>query len=186
MESRPSRLPGCVELRPTIHRDSRGSFAKPFHASTFEALGLATGWKELFYSASGRGVVRGLHFQVPPAAQAKLVCCLAGEVLDVVVDVRAGSPTYGCFDTFLLNGKDMRAVFVPEGCAHGFAALTDGAVVAYAVTHEHDPEHDTGLRWDSVPGIPWPFAMPTVSERDAALPAFESFTSPFTYGSDNG
>lgn len=181
MEVRLSRLHGCLELRPAAHRDDRGSFAKTFHASTFASLGLETEWKEHFYSVSARGVVRGLHFQVPPAAHAKLVCCLAGEVLDVVVDVRAGSPTFGEFEAFHLTADDMSAVFVPEGAAHGFAALTDGAVVAYAVSREHDPACDTGLRWDSVSGIPWPFEAPIVSPRDAALPLFDGFASPFTF-----
>lgn len=181
MQVRESVVPGCVEVLPAVHRDERGTFAKPFHASTFAALGMATEWKELFFSASARGVIRGLHFQVPPAAHAKLVCCVAGEAFDVVVDLRAGSPAYGGFATFHLRAEAMNAAFAPEGTAHGFAALTDGAVVAYAVSSEHAPACDTGLRWDSVPGIPWPFDTPTVSERDAALPRLDTFDTPFRY-----
>lgn len=176
---RSTALPGCIELHPPVHRDERGSFAKPFHASTFEALGLAAEWKELFYSVSERGALRGLHFQAPPADHAKLVCCLAGEIFDVVLDLRLGSPTYRQFETFHL--PTWAALFVPSGLAHGFVALTDGAVVAYAVTTEHDPACDAGIRWDSVPGIPWPNATPTVSARDAAFPALDDFVTPFIY-----
>ena len=174
-------IPGCVELRPAIHVDARGRFAKPFQASTFNALGLEAEWTELFFSVSGRGVIRGLHYQAPPSAHAKLVCCVAGEVFDVVVDLRAGSPAFGRFETFELSGDAMQAVFVPTGCAHGFAARTEGAVVAYAVSSEHDPGRDTGLRWDRVPRLRWPFEAPVVSDRDAALPRFGELDTPFVY-----
>ncbi len=181
IQVRSTVLSGCVELHPSVHHDERGTFVKLFQASSFEALGLAGDWKELFYSVTARGVVRGLHFQVPPADQTKLVSCLSGEVFDVVVDVRCGSPSYGGFHVSRLNGTDGTSVLVPSGFAHGFAALTDGAVVVYAVTSEHDPKHDNGLRWDSVPGIPWPFETPTVSARDAELPLFDRFVSPFNF-----
>lgn len=187
MEVRRSLLPGCVEIRPTMYRDERGTFAKPFHLSTFAALGLETVWKEHFYSVSSCGVVRGLHLQTPPAAQAKLVCCLVGAANDVVVDVRVGSPTYGKSASFRLTGDQMTAVFVPIGMAHGFAALADGTVIAYAVSAEHDPEHDTGIRWDSVPDIEWPREpQPVVSVRDRALPLLSDFVSPFTFDDSGG
>lgn len=182
----PSRLAGCLELRPSTHRDERGSFVKPFQASTFESLGLESRWGEIFYSVSGRGVIRGLHLQVPPAAQAKLVSCVVGEILDVVVDVRVGSPTFGEHDAFRLTGGEMAAVYVAEGFAHGFAALTEPAVVAYAVTNEHDPACDTGVRWDSVPGLLWPVEAPIISARDAALPTLDAFASPFSFGGGGG
>lgn len=180
--ARPTKLTGCFELVPPVHSDDRGSLIKPFHASTFEGFGLGMHWRELFYTESARGVVRALHFQEPPADQHKLVCCVVGEIFDVVVDLRAGSPTFGLFDTLLLRGVTKTAVFVPSGLAHGYAALTD-AVVAYAVTSEYDAICDSGLRWDSVPGVDWPVVSPVLSERDAALPRFEDFATPFTYRS---
>lgn len=175
---RPTSLAGCVELAPTVHRDDRGLFVKPFHASTFSALALPTDFREIFYSRSGRGVIRGLHFQIPPAAQDKLVYCVAGRVFDVAVDLRRGSPTYGRFETFSLDADDWSMVFIPAGFAHGFAAVSDDAVMAYAVTTEHDPGLDSGIRWDSLP-IPWPPGDPVVSARDRALVPFDVFESPF-------
>lgn len=180
IDVRQTRLDGCLELQPIVHRDRRGSFVKPYMHSEFESLGLSTTWRERFYSRSVRGVIRGLHLQEPPAAQDKLVHCVVGSVFDVVVDLRAGSPTFGEFEVFTLDDERWNAVYVPAGCAHGFATVSADAVVAYTVSTEHDPACDTGLRWDSIP-IPWPVDQPLVSERDAGLPRFADYVTPFVY-----
>ncbi|MCU1490067.1 MAG: dTDP-4-dehydrorhamnose 3,5-epimerase [Acidimicrobiaceae bacterium] len=176
-------LPGVRLLRPTVHRDERGGFVKTHQQEWFEAAGIPTEWPERFYSVSSRGVLRGLHFQLPPSAHAKLVYCPVGAVMDVVVDLRVGSPTYQEFESFDLDGNGWTMLFLPAGLAHGFVALRDGTVMAYATGTIHDPERDTGIRWDSV-GVPWPFTDPLVSPRDAALPALAEFESPFTYGGE--
>lgn len=180
MEIRGTTLPGCHTLHPRVHEDGRGLFVKPFQASVYRSLGLATDFVELFYSRSARGVIRGLHFQLPPHAQHKVVHCVAGSVLDVVVDLRVGSPTYGACATFHLDDRDWVAVSIPPGCAHGFAALSDGAVMAYSVSAEHAPTHDSGIRWDSVP-VAWPWPDPIVSDRDRGLVPLSGFESSFTW-----
>jgi len=128
-------------------------------------------------SWSGPGVIRGLHFQRPPADVAKLVTCLAGEVLDAVVDLRAGSPTRGRHCLVDLSRDRANAVYVPEGCAHGFLVRHGEALVAYAQSGVHDPDHEGGVLWSSA-GVPWPVgAMEeedvVVSDRDAAFPPLE-------------
>jgi dTDP-4-dehydrorhamnose 3,5-epimerase len=175
----PTSLAGCVRVVPRVVGDERGAFVKTFQASVFEALGLATSWREVFYSRSARGVVRGLHFQLPPADQDKLVVCTSGRVLDVVVDLRRDSPTFGDHESVELDDRSWTMLYLPSGFAHGFAALTDDAVMAYSVSAEYAPERDTGIHWASA-GIPWPFESPVVSARDAALPALADFDSPFT------
>jgi dTDP-4-dehydrorhamnose 3,5-epimerase len=172
-----SPIPGCWELHPTIHTDPRGRFVKSFHAPTFERLGLATDWREDFHTLSAPGVVRGMHFQVPPAQHAKLVTCLAGDILDVVLDLRKASGTYGRFATFELSAERGTLVYVPEGCAHGFLAHTE-ALVHYRVTSVHAPDCDAGIRWDGF-GFDWPVAAPLLSARDQAFPTLQAFSSPF-------
>jgi dTDP-4-dehydrorhamnose 3,5-epimerase len=171
-------LPGCRELRFSPHRDARGSFQKFFRADQFQALGLRADWREEFVSVSNAGVIRGMHFQVPPAQHAKLVVCLAGRVLDVVVDLRRGSPTQGRCAAVELSAARANGLFVPEGFAHGFLSLEDGSTLLYKVSAEHAPACDQGIRWDSF-GFDWPIAAPLVSPRDAALPPLASFQSPF-------
>lgn len=179
---RPTSIPGCVELDFREARDARGSFTKLFQASVFAALGLPVSYPELFHSTSARGVVRGLHFQTPPHDIGKLVSCVSGAAMDVVVDLRVGSPAFGSHATFELSGERANAVFVPCGCAHGFLSQRDGTVVLYATTGEFSPPHDAGIRWDSA-GIDWPLdgRAPVVSARDAALPQLEEFNSPFRF-----
>ena len=173
-------MPGCMEVHAPVFGDHRGVFAKLYQEAIFREAGMETTFPEWACSRSTKGVVRGLHFQVPPMAQDKLVYCVSGEVLDVAVDLRKGSPTYGRFETFLLDDRDFHAVFVPKGFAHGFAALSDVAVVTYLMSAEYSPEHDAGIRWDSLP-IPWPVTDPILSEKDADQVAFDDFDSPFSY-----
>jgi len=174
-------IPGVRSVPLFHHVDARGELVKVFRASAAVAAGDDPTIAELFWSRSARGVLRGLHFQVPPAAHAKLVTIIAGRAFDVVVDLRVGSPTFGGAETFALDAATPSAVVVPVGCAHGFQALADDAVVAYATSTEHEPDADRGIRWDSV-GIRWPESPSELSPRDAGFPALADFASPFTFG----
>jgi dTDP-4-dehydrorhamnose 3,5-epimerase len=178
VRAEPSAIPGCARLHPFRAGDARGSFLKLFERSAFAELGFDTEVAEVFCSTSGLDVIRGLHFQLPPHAHAKTVVVLAGRVLDVVVDLRTDSPMFGRHVGFELDGSDGAAVHIPVGCAHGFQALTDGATMAYLVSTENAPDHDTGVRWDSA-GIGWPRPPSVVSDRDAALPPLAELVSPF-------
>ncbi|HVA06562.1 MAG TPA: dTDP-4-dehydrorhamnose 3,5-epimerase family protein [Acidimicrobiales bacterium] len=180
IEVEEGRIPGLIRLCPTVYADDRGMFVKNYQEGWFADLGLPVSWPERFYSRSHRRVIRGLHFQSPPADHDKLVYCVRGAAMDVAVDLRVGSPTYGDFDVFDLKDDNWSSLFIPKGLAHGFAALMDATVMAYATTTGYDSAMDAGIRWDSLP-IPWPFADPIISPRDAALPPFAEFVSSFTY-----
>jgi dTDP-4-dehydrorhamnose 3,5-epimerase len=170
-------LPGAFELRPRVHEDARGRFVKTYHETWFRDLGLRTDWREEYSSSSAAGVLRGLHFQAPPAHHAKLVSCILGEVLDVVLDLRAG-PGYGRVVSRALSAARPTLLYLPEGLAHGFLALTEGATLHYKVTSVHAPERDQGLLWSSIP-FDWPVQAPLLSPRDAAFPPFPAFATPF-------
>lgn len=173
-------LAGCFELLPRVLEDDRGRFVKPFHAQAFEQLGLESGFVEDFYTVSHQHVVRGLHFQKPPADHVKLVYCVQGEVLDAVVDLRVGSPTYGQHALFQLSAHTANSVYIPKGMAHGFCALSAQATLAYKVSTVHSVQHDSGILWSSA-NIPWPVNQPRVSERDRNLCPLDQFESPFQY-----
>lgn len=173
-------IPGCYELSPTVFKDKRGLFVKTFHQDIFSENGLETHFTEEYYTLSHRDVVRGLHFQVPPMDHVKLVYCVAGEVIDAVVDLRVGSPTYGQFEVFTLSAKKGNMVYIPRGLAHGFCVLSESAIMQYKVTTVYSPEYDSGILWNSA-GIPWPCEAPVISERDRGFPALSGFSSPFKY-----
>jgi dTDP-4-dehydrorhamnose 3,5-epimerase len=173
-------IPGCFEIVPRIFRDERGSFIKTFHSGLFAEHGLQTSFAEEFYSWSKRGVLRGLHFQIPPSEHTKVVTCLYGEVLDVVVDLRIGSPTFGRHDLLALRAADAVMLYIPPGLAHGFLAVSDEALMYYQVTSVHNPACDKGIHWNTA-GIPWPHGDPVVSPRDSAFPSFTEFVSPFCF-----
>ncbi len=172
-------LPGAFLLEPPIFKDARGSFVKTYHAGKFAEFGVAPHFVEEFFSASARNVVRGMHFQNPPQDQAKLVYCIQGRVLDVLLDLRRGSPAFGQAVSRELSAENRLMFYIPTGIAHGFLSLEDDSVMVYKTTTVHSPAHDAGLRWDSF-GFNWPLAgPPLVSERDAKFPAWSEFTTPF-------
>lgn len=173
-------LPGCLELSPPRQQDERGSFVKVFHRDAFAALKLPVDFPEVYYSLSQRDVVRGLHFQTPPAQHAKLVHCPQGRIRDAVVDLRAGSPTFGQHCVVELSSEAANMLYIPPGLAHGFRTLSDTAIVVYHVSSQYSPEHDKGIRWNSA-GIAWGIEQPILSERDAAHPALADFATPFRY-----
>lgn len=175
-----TKIPDCYELKCRVLSDERGSFTKIFHFNDFANLGLRTDWEEEYYSRSGRDVIRGMHFQTPPKAHAKLVHCYAGEVLDVVLDLRKGSPTFAEYQIFNLSPETGNGIYVPPGCAHGFLSLVENSIVHYKVTSIFSPENDKGILWSSF-GFDWPVLNPVISKRDQKHPALSEFDSPFLY-----
>lgn len=179
MEIKELALPGLLEIRPRIFKDPRGFFFESYNQKAFAAAGLNMEFKQDNQSFSKAGTVRGLHFQHPPAAQGKLVRALVGQALDVVVDIRKDSPTYGQHLTILLDAELNNMVWVPEGFAHGFAAITD-CVFFYKCTHVYTPEQEGGILWnDPQLNINWQVETPEVSAKDALLPPFQQMISYF-------
>lgn len=173
-------IPGCSEIRPRRIADARGAFVKTFQFAGFEEIGLPTEYAEEFHSVSRRGVIRGLHFQLPPHHHHKLVYCVHGHVQDVLVDLRVGSPMYGRGIELRIDADAASMVFMPAGVAHGFCALSDDAVMVYKVGTAHVPSHDAGILWNSVE-VPWAVSEPLLSERDRRHPTLVEFQSPFRF-----
>lgn len=182
----PLAIPAVVLIRPKKFGDARGYFMETWSADAFAAAGIDAAFVQDNQSLSaGRGVVRGLHFQAPPAPQAKLVRVLKGAIFDVAVDIRAGSPSYGRWCSATLTAEGAEQLFVPRGFAHGFCTLEPGTEVAYKVDGPYAPEAESGLVWnDPELAIEWPVAAAEaqLSVRDAGLPGFAGFVSPFRYG----
>ena len=174
------RLPGCFLVEFPNFRDHRGLFVKSFQRSAFEERGLECDFKETFYTESAENVLRGMHFQVPPADHAKLVYCISGGICDMALDLRVGSPTFGEHEAYELSAEYNNAVYLPRGMAHGFLVRSAPSVVVYQVTSEHSPAHDTGIRWNSF-GATWQLSAPVISVRDEGLIPFEQFESPFRF-----
>lgn len=176
----PTGLPGCFELRPPRSDDERGRFVKIFNFDAFVELGLDTDFREEYYSSSRQGVIRGLHFQVPPAHHTKLVYCVEGTVQDVVVDLRAGSPSFGKHAIIELSADAANMVYIPAGLAHGFCVLSKQATLVYKVTSQYSAPCDQGILWDSA-GIDWAVTSPILSARDKSHPRLQDFLTPFRF-----
>jgi dTDP-4-dehydrorhamnose 3,5-epimerase len=166
--------------------DARGWFMETWHAGKWTERGVRADFVQDNQSFSkARHTLRGLHFQVPPHAQAKLVRCLRGALLDVAVDVRAGSPTYGEWVGAVLDEDNGRQLFIPAGFAHGFVSLTEDCEIAYKVSAFYSPECDGGIRWDDPEvGVDWGLpegSAPVLSDKDRALPLLAEWQSPFEY-----
>ncbi|HEY1717506.1 MAG TPA: dTDP-4-dehydrorhamnose 3,5-epimerase [Verrucomicrobiae bacterium] len=178
MEIIKTDLAGVHIIRPRVFEDARGSFVKTYHAQTLRAAGLAFQPQEEFFSTSHREVIRGMHFQLPPHTQARLVYCIAGKVLDVIVDLRKSSPAFGHVRTHELSAANREMLFIPEGFAHGFLALEEPGAMVYLASPVHSPPHDAGIAWDSI-NFQWPVKNPILSVRDRKFPALRDFQSPF-------
>jgi dTDP-4-dehydrorhamnose 3,5-epimerase len=164
----PTELPGVVIVEPDLHRDTRGWFVETWSAPKYAAGGIPTGFVQDNHSHSVRGTLRGLHAQTP-RAQAKLLRAAVGEIFDVAVDVRRGSPTFGKWVGVVLSAENARQIYIPEGFAHGFCALSETADLAYKCSHVYVPEDEITVRWDDPAiGIEWPIGEPLLSPRDAA------------------
>jgi dTDP-4-dehydrorhamnose 3,5-epimerase len=172
-------LYGVHLLQPNIFKDHRGKFIKTYHSYIFEDLGISFSPQEEFISTSHKGVLRGMHFQLPPHDHAKLVFCISGRVLDVLLDIRRGSPTYGQTASAELSEKNHYQFYIPKGIAHGFLSLEDNSVMVYKSSSVHSSSHDTGIAWNSF-GFAWPKMQKLIlSERDQKFASFSQFNSPF-------
>jgi dTDP-4-dehydrorhamnose 3,5-epimerase len=180
MRLQSTSIPGCFKIEYRPFQDVRGSFVKTFRATSFRELGLEGAFTESFYSESNEGVLRGMHFQLPPSDGAKLVYVLAGEVLDVALDLRVGSPAFGKCIALSLSAQTPSAAYLPRGVAHGFLVVRGPATMIYNVSSEHDPKQDAGVRWNSF-GFDWPIERPTLSSRDEEFPELSAFDSPFRF-----
>jgi dTDP-4-dehydrorhamnose 3,5-epimerase len=173
MKIRPLSIEGAFEVTPVQHHDPRGTFLEWYR---FDALAAAVGHPldlaQANLSVSARGTIRGIHFADVPPGQAKYVTCVAGAVLDVVVDIRTGSPTYGRWEAIRLDDEDRRAVYLAEGLGHGLCALSGRATVAYLCSSTYRPGHEHGIDpLDPALGITWPVATPLLSEKDSTAPS---------------
>lgn len=165
-----TELPGVLIIEPKVFGDERGFFMETWHRARYAELGLPESFVQDNLSFSARGVLRGLHYQ-HPYAQGKLVYVLQGEVFDVAVDVRKGSPTFGRWASVVLSSENKRQFYVPPGFAHGFCVLSDTALFSYKCTEFYAPASEHGLRWnDPSIGIEWPLADPLLSNKDMNAP----------------
>lgn len=163
-------LEGCVVIEPNVHGDSRGFFYESFNQRRFAEAGFDLDFVQTNVSRSAKGVLRGLHYQWPNP-QGKLVSVLEGEVYDVAVDIRKGSPTFGRWAAAILSAENKRHFWVPEGFAHGFAVLSEHATFVYQCTALYDPASDAGIRWnDAALAIDWPISEPILSDKDQKAP----------------
>lgn len=173
-------IPGVFEVEMFHASDARGEFVKSYHKRTLEERGLVGDFQESFYSSNKRGVIRGMHFQRPPFAHAKLVYCTSGRLLDVILDIRMESPTYGQCATVELSGSNHRAAYLPEGVAHGFCVLEDNTTMVYLTSTIHTPSADDGVRFDSF-NFEWPIQNAIISPRDLQFKTLAEIESPFIY-----
>ena len=179
-----TEIPDVYIIEPSVFGDDRGYFLESFNLEKFEENIFPIKFVQDNESKSSRGVLRGLHFQKPPFNQAKLVRCIEGRVMDVAVDIRKGSPTYGKHVAIELTGENKRQLFVPRGFAHGFSVLSDSAVFAYKVDNTYAPESDSGIRYDDKElNIDWGLNKEEVqlSVKDKNLTFFKDLDSPFKF-----
>ncbi len=174
MQIKPTPIAGLVEVEVTLHQDERGGFARTYDEETFRRAGLPTHWPQCSTSWNrSRGTLRGMHFQVAPREEPKLVRCTAGRVFDVAVDLRKGSRTYLAWHGVELSADRRNALFIPSGLAHGFLTLEDRSEVFYQMSEVFDQALARGVRWDDpVFAIHWPFAPLVISARDAGYPDY--------------
>ena len=173
-------IPEVILVKPKNFPDSRGYFFENFKKSEFFSNEIKINFFQDNVSHSNKGVVRGLHYQKNPKAQAKLVSVIRGEIFDVAVDIRKNSPTFGKWVGEILSDQNHHSLFIPEGFAHGFCVLSDLADVMYKVGNEYYPEYERGIIWnDPKLNISWPIESPIISEQDAKLPYFENCDNNF-------
>lgn len=175
-------IPDLVILEPRVFGDQRGYFMESFKQPWWEEHFPDIKFIQDNESKSYRGVLRGLHFQRPPYEQTKLVRVIQGEVLDVAVDLRKDSPTYGKYESILLSDTNKKQLLIPQGFAHGFVVMTNAAIFSYKVDNPYAPDHEGGIQWDD-PALNIDWKLPKeeilLSEKDRELPSFEEFSSPF-------
>ncbi len=174
----PIALSGAFLITLPSSHDARGTFVKSFSESIFREAGIDFTLRESYFSFSNKDVIRGMHFQLPPHQHSKIVLCPQGAILDVLLDLRKESPTYGQYFAHELSASNHKACYIPEGFAHGFKSLTNDALTYYLVSSEYNKHYDTGIRYDSI-GLNWEIKEPIVSARDLSFVRMEEFESPF-------
>ncbi len=175
-------IEGIILLEPRAFGDDRGYFLESFQKERYAAVGIQADFVQDNLSRSAKNTIRGLHFQIGEKAQGKLVQVVYGEALDVAVDIRKGSPTYGKYVAEILSSENHRQLWIPPGFAHGFSVLSDTVVFHYKCTEYYSKPHERNLLYnDPAIGIDWKVADPLVSEKDMVGPSFETFDSPFSY-----
>ena len=173
-------LPNLLLIEPKVFEDHRGHFFESYREDAFEAFGLDVEFVQDNQSLSHTGILRGLHFQREPYAQGKFVRVITGAVLDVALDIRKDSPTYGEFVAEKLTASNKRMLYIPPGFAHGFVTLEDNTIFTYKCTNYYNPSAEGGVLWNSPSlNIPWGVENPTLSAKDIELPDFSVFESPF-------
>jgi dTDP-4-dehydrorhamnose 3,5-epimerase len=178
-----TRIPGLKLIEPVSYSDNRGFFLESYNTDRYRAHGLDYHFVQDNHSLSvDAGILRGLHYQLEPKAQTKLVRVTAGVVYDVVVDIRRGSPTYGKWQGFILSSSNKRQLLIPKGFAHGFCTLVPNTEVQYKVDEYYSPELDRGIAWDDPQlGIDWPGSAPILSEKDSKHPLLADAENNFSY-----
>ncbi len=177
-----SLLPGLFLIKPKVFEDHRGHFFESFREDVLAQNGVETKFIQDNQSLSQKGILRGLHFQAPPFAQGKLVRVIQGAVLDVVVDIRKNSPTFGQHVAIELSESNFLMMYIPVGFAHGFLTLQDNTIFTYKCTDYYHPEVEGGILWNSPDlNLPWKIETPILSAKDEKLPTFKSFNSPFEF-----
>ncbi|GFN23658.1 dTDP-4-dehydrorhamnose 3,5-epimerase [Thermanaeromonas sp. C210] len=175
-------IPEVVLIEPVVFPDERGFFLEAYKYSEFAAFGITERFLQDNHSRSRKGVLRGLHYQNPPKAQGKLIRVVVGEIFDVAVDIRKGSPTYGRWVGVRLSSENKRMLYIPPGFAHGFCVLSEAAEVLYKTTEEYAPECEAGIIWnDPDIRISWPVENPVLSPKDARWPPLKDAVNGFTY-----
>lgn len=175
-------IPDLILVIPKVFRDDRGFFLETYKRSDFVKFGIKEQFNQDNHSFSRKGVLRGLHYQLNPKAQGKLVRCLKGKIFDVAVDIRKGSPTFGKWVGVELSEDNFHMLYIPPGFAHGFVVLSEEAHVLYKVTNEYSPEHDRGIIWnDPTININWPISNPILSDKDRKWPTLEEAEINFYY-----
>jgi dTDP-4-dehydrorhamnose 3,5-epimerase len=180
MEVKKTHIDGPLIIQPNVFGDHRGYFSESYNAREFEKLGLDFSFVQDNQSLSNKGILRGLHFQNPPYSQGKLVRVIKGRVVDVIVDIRTSSPTYGEHIKIELSEENFTMMWVPPGFAHGFLTLEDETLFAYKCTEFYEPDSEAGLMWnDPEFNIDWGTESPTLSDKDKVHPSFKNFISKF-------
>ncbi|MCP5003072.1 MAG: dTDP-4-dehydrorhamnose 3,5-epimerase [Planctomycetes bacterium] len=170
VEFQKTTLPGVLLIGPQVYKDSRGFFMETFHKGKYKEVGIDQNFVQDNYSHSSSGTLRGLHYQLKHP-QGKLIYVISGEIFDVAVDIRHGSPTFGQWEGFSLSSENRRQVYIPGGFAHGFCVLSESADVLYKCTDAYMPDDEYGIVWsDETVGIRWPVKEPTVSDKDRQSP----------------
>ena len=178
MEKFPTTIKGLFLIKNRLFTDNRGGFLKIFNEDFYNDNLFSTNYRECYFSISHKNVIRGMHFQIPPADHEKIVYVSNGSVIDVVVDIRTKSETFGQYCSFELSDTCGKFLYIPKGCAHGFLSLEDNTIVNYMQTSVYSPSCDCGIRYDSF-GFDWGVENPIISDRDLSFPSLSNFNNPF-------